>query len=86
MDLKARYIYTSRKKMLILTYKFLSNLYGLSSYILISSRVFFKMTMQFCPKVMVEMRRRVWREILSDSFASCFSRLSAASLFICMYV
>ena len=26
MDKKARYIYTSRKKMLILTYKFLSNL------------------------------------------------------------
>ena len=34
----------------------------------------------------MEMRRRVWREILSDSFASCVSRLSAASLYICMYV
>jgi hypothetical protein len=70
------------------------NLYGLSSDILISPSVFFMMTIQFCPKVMVEMmRRRVWREILSHSFASCFSRFAAvpylcmyAHVFECMYV
>ena len=43
------------------------------------------MTMQFCPKVMVEMLMRcVRREILSDNYVSCFSRLSAVP-YLCMY-